>query len=503
MKQNYLPVIVICMLQLLLYKPARSQNIAINNTGIDPAASAMLDIQGTDKGLLIPQINLTSLTDGNTITAPAHSLLIYNTNAALADGKGYYYNAGTPGTPAWVKLLISGTVWKTAGNTGTAPGTDFIGTTDARGLMFKTNNIQSGYIDLTGTQNTSFGIRALAGGGGLNNVAIGWNALKSNYVGNSNVAIGSNSLVLNKEGQNNIAIGSDALRYDSAGTTNVAVGGSALYRSLGDNNTGVGNQVLYESTTGESNIGIGNKAGHYNSTASKQVFINSLDRLSYTGDTTSSPIYIQQNQVTDAQRIKLNGRVIMPYLPAGRGTKALRIDADGNLFAADTTSFAGSVWNSGSAAGFGNLIVPIYNTKLGEPANQPAWVKIKDDGTGSRGVFTYSFAGETEQDFFFSVQLPANWKEGSSILPRVHWSPQTGRLWGNVVWGIEYSWVNYNTAAPQAFPNTTILLATTATIDGITNTGQHLITAFASVSTNNTPGNTGSVLMCRFFRKGG
>jgi hypothetical protein len=503
MKSHYLPVIVLCMLQFFAYNPVKAQNIAINNTGINPAASAMLDIQSTDKGLLIPQISLASLTDGSTIATPAHSLLIYNTNAALAEGRGYYYNSGTAGAVVWTRLAVSGTVWKIGGNTATVPGTDFIGTTDARGLMFKTNNIQSGYIDLTGTQNTSFGVRSLSAGGGLNNVAIGWNALKGNIMGNSNVAIGSNALVLNREGQNNIAIGSDALRFDSAGTTNVAVGGSSLYHSLGDNNTAVGNQSLHETTTGESNIGIGNKAGYYNSIGSKQVFINSLDRLDYTGDTSASPIYIQQDLITSAQRIKLNGRVIMPDLPAGTGTKAVRIDADGNLYAADTTNFAGSIWNGSSAGSFGDLVVPIYNTKPGEIGNQPAWSKLKDNGAGSRGVFTYAFAGATEQEVFFSIQMPLNWKEGSSILPRVHWSPQTSGQPGTVVWGIEYSWVNYNAATPQSFPNTTVMTVNSVSINGTTTIGQHLVTVFDPLTPGSTPDKAGSVLMCRFFRKGG
>jgi hypothetical protein len=147
MKTHYLlPVIITCILQLFGYNAATAQNIAINTTGFDPAPSAMLDIQSTDRGLLIPQVSLTSLTDGATVSTPAHSLLIYNTNAAMTEGKGYYYNAGTTGSPVWVKLAVTGTFWKPAGNAGTTPGTDFIGTTDARGLMFKTNNIQSGYI---------------------------------------------------------------------------------------------------------------------------------------------------------------------------------------------------------------------------------------------------------------------------------------------------------------------------------------------------------------------
>ncbi len=122
----------------LSFNSLSAQNIAINSTGSAPDASAMLDVQSGSKGVLIPQINLLSLTDATTITTPAHSLLVYNSGSNIT--KGYYYNSGTTGSPVWTKLFVSGTEWKLAGNTGTTPGTDFIGTTDAQALVLKTNN---------------------------------------------------------------------------------------------------------------------------------------------------------------------------------------------------------------------------------------------------------------------------------------------------------------------------------------------------------------------------
>lgn len=92
-----------------------SQNVAINTTGNNPDISAMLDIVSSDKGLLIPRVSLTSITDNTTITSPATSLLVFNTNESLtgnnADGAGYYYNAGTPASPSWTKLSPMGLRW--------------------------------------------------------------------------------------------------------------------------------------------------------------------------------------------------------------------------------------------------------------------------------------------------------------------------------------------------------------------------------------------------------
>lgn len=92
-----------------------SQNVAINTTGNAPDVSAMLDIVSSTKGLLLPRVSLTSTTDATTIATPATSLLVYNTNAGLtgdnADGVGYYYNAGTSGSPSWTKLAPVGLRW--------------------------------------------------------------------------------------------------------------------------------------------------------------------------------------------------------------------------------------------------------------------------------------------------------------------------------------------------------------------------------------------------------
>ncbi|MEW6773463.1 MAG: hypothetical protein AB1304_05635 [Bacteroidota bacterium] len=84
-----------------------AQNIGINPTGSAPNNSAGLDVDFTNKGLLIPRVALTSASDAATIPSPATSLLVYNTGTGGLTPAGYYYNAGTPGSPNWVQLLPS------------------------------------------------------------------------------------------------------------------------------------------------------------------------------------------------------------------------------------------------------------------------------------------------------------------------------------------------------------------------------------------------------------
>lgn len=69
--------------------------VGINTTS--PDASSMLDINATDKGLLIPRVSIPNLNAAAPITSPATSLLVYNTNATT--GTGFYYWDSTKWTP--------------------------------------------------------------------------------------------------------------------------------------------------------------------------------------------------------------------------------------------------------------------------------------------------------------------------------------------------------------------------------------------------------------------
>ncbi|MCX7607439.1 MAG: hypothetical protein N2170_09310 [Bacteroidia bacterium] len=87
---------------LLLMGGLWAQGVGIGTA--TPDASARLEVAASDRGVLIPRVSLTSPTDGVTIPAPATSLLVYNTNASMPQGVGYYYNAGTPAAPRWISI---------------------------------------------------------------------------------------------------------------------------------------------------------------------------------------------------------------------------------------------------------------------------------------------------------------------------------------------------------------------------------------------------------------
>jgi hypothetical protein len=124
------------------------QNVLItDNTTSLPDGSSLLELNSTNKGLLIPRVTLQSTTDATTISSPAHSLLVYNTATAGSAPTniipGYYYNEGTTIAPQWVRIFASNTAggeWKLLGNANTNPTNNFIGTTDNQDLVFRTNN---------------------------------------------------------------------------------------------------------------------------------------------------------------------------------------------------------------------------------------------------------------------------------------------------------------------------------------------------------------------------
>jgi len=186
---------------------------------------------------------------------------------------------GNAAEPIWA--AASGSGWSLTGNAGTTAGTNFIGTTDAQGLMFKVNNVQSGYIDYV-LGNVSFGYETLLNiGGGVNlNTAFGHQALKTLSTAIRNTAFGYNALTLSN-GNSNTAFGYNALAANTTSTLSTAVGSSTLAVSTGAANTAVGGNALTANTTGVNNTAIGVGALSTNTIGRENTAIGrlSLDKM--------------------------------------------------------------------------------------------------------------------------------------------------------------------------------------------------------------------------------
>ncbi|MEO6961480.1 MAG: tail fiber domain-containing protein [Puia sp.] len=274
-----------------------------------PNASAQFDISSTNKGLLIPRMGTASIAS---IANPAKGLLVYDSVKNLL-----MVNMGTALAPNW-QNIVEGSGWSLTGNGGTDT-TKFIGTTDAKPLMFRINNNWAGMIDsasggsylgyaagknaagavfntgygfqalqsnTTGSYNTAFGAQSLfingSGGSiGDSNTAVGYQALFANYGNLGNTAVGYQALYLNTSNLNT-AVGYQALHIGGRGG-NTAVGAQALYNGGGYDNTAFGARALYSSLSSASfNTATGfealfnNISGSYNTASGYQTLHNNL-----------------------------------------------------------------------------------------------------------------------------------------------------------------------------------------------------------------------------------
>jgi hypothetical protein len=184
-------------------------------------------------------------------------------------------------------------------NPGTGVGQNFIGTTDAKDLVFGVANdekmriTQSGRLNFYNHNGSQTYARNLYIGGGNDtavvpttsnfaNVAVGMASLSSNTTGSSNSAVGNNSLRLNTKGNSNSSFGADSSQFNSEGNSNSSFGYKSLeFNNKGSANTAIGSLSL-QNVKGSSNTAVGFRAGFsltnsnpalYNSNNSNNVFI--------------------------------------------------------------------------------------------------------------------------------------------------------------------------------------------------------------------------------------
>lgn len=160
-------------------------------------------------------------------------------------------------------INTSGGGWSTTGNLTINPATNFLGTLSNTALVFRTNNVASGFIDPDNTRrNNAFGNGAIAGtiiiGNGNN--AFGYQALRQVSFGIGNTAFGDSALFTNVAGSNNVAIGPNALEVN-LGSENIGIGTNALVKNIGGtNNIAIGVAALINNTTALNNLAIGSEA---------------------------------------------------------------------------------------------------------------------------------------------------------------------------------------------------------------------------------------------------
>jgi hypothetical protein len=202
------------------------------------------------------------------------------------------------------------------------------------------------------------------------------------------------------------------------------------------------------------------------------------------GDTT-----IEMEQSADQDKIHLstagNERMTIDYAGntrIGDGTNNTYIESDGSL------SY------EGTATRWDDLKVSVQSLD-DRGVHLPAWSELMDPGSGP-GLYTYWFDKSTEEELFFTVQMPHGWLEGSTIKPHVHWVGKTSGTVGNVEWALEFVWANVSDNFPTSVTTNTGYTPISSYVKY-----KHMLTSLGDIDA--TGKTLSSMLLCRVYRKAG
>lgn len=115
--------------------------IGNNPATINP--NSVVEIESTNKGLLLPRLALIAAYNPAPLSAFVNGMFVYNTVNNDSLTAGLYYSDGIK----WIRVnagntvAVPGNYWSLSGNTGTT-NNDFLGTADQSPLIVKTNNTE-------------------------------------------------------------------------------------------------------------------------------------------------------------------------------------------------------------------------------------------------------------------------------------------------------------------------------------------------------------------------
>jgi hypothetical protein len=209
--------------------------------------SLYIDNSGTTTPLIYGNFATNSVTINDSLISKYFKM----TNGAT---NGYILQSDATGNGKWVdgSTLSASTAWSLTGNSGTTPGTNFIGTTDAVDWVIKTSNVERVRVQSNG----SVGIGTASPVSLLANTA-------TNILSSDNHGVVNNSFTwaVNDQGYNTALY--NASNGAAAGGLAVKIAGTASSNTILDLSTGAaaataGTSVM--SVLGNGNVGIGTNA---------------------------------------------------------------------------------------------------------------------------------------------------------------------------------------------------------------------------------------------------
>eukprot|EP01136_Pigoraptor_vietnamica_P036363 Opistho-1_new@102836 len=263
--------ITVVFISLGLVDAKAQQTLKVGNNPTTVTNSAVLDVEATNKGALLPRVALTGTTDVTTIANPANALTVFNTaTAGIAPNNvtpGYYFYSTS--LNKWVKLVTTEEI-KADYKIVTDPinGDNHI-TRDA--------GLNSLGQSLGGQGNIAIGLGSMSSSAfsGNVNTAVGFGSAQSLTTGTWNTTIGSASGAKVTTGEYNVVVGANAMTNVETGSRNTALGGEAMFAAGSNVNfsTAVASGALGGVQSGDYNIGLGNNAGSALNIGSGNVYI--------------------------------------------------------------------------------------------------------------------------------------------------------------------------------------------------------------------------------------
>ena len=223
------------------------------------------------------------------------------------------------------------------------------------------------------------------------NTAEGINALHdvNTAVGINNTAVGLNALTHDTTGQYNVAVGSRALENNTTGDFNMAIGTEALSNNNANFNLAIGFRVLFMNTTGSNLTGIGaaalrnNTIGSFNTAIGADALRNNVD-----GDENNALDNRALRDNVSGSRNTAIGKDALLVSTLNDNT-AIGNDAGSNIVDGSGNSLIGS--NAGSSIVHANAVIAIGNVPgvssvSGEKDNSCYIQNIYNEPIGGAGV---------------------------------------------------------------------------------------------------------------------
>lgn len=146
-RKTYHIASVVLLIMACSYSPALFSQVKIGDNPKSINPDAMLEIESSNKGVLLPRIALKSTKNSAPLKNFTPGMVVYNTSTISDLTPGLYYSDGTKwikantNLPASDSMSNQNVLWSLNGNNNVSTN-NFLGTTNNTGLVIKTNNAE-------------------------------------------------------------------------------------------------------------------------------------------------------------------------------------------------------------------------------------------------------------------------------------------------------------------------------------------------------------------------